>query len=302
MKILFATDGSEYSESAARFMTRINWSRDDSVTVFHAIYAVPFRYDEEFYHSQLAAIKKELAPKILDSAVNALKPIQAIVSVEIEEGPQNQCAPEQCIIEAAEKADSDLIVMGARGTKGLGSVFLGSVTRLVAIQSSTPVLAVKPAKQGTDDALKVLFATDGSDYSRATGELLAAVPFPGNTEVTVVNVISSGLSDIPERFAPEINDRMKEMAADSRTLEFAASRKTVEQAGEILKKRFSNIAVLSAVGDPSMEILRIAEKLGADLIAVGSRGLRGIKGLMGSVSRNVLTHARCSVLIGKMHL
>jgi len=80
------------------------------------------------------------------------------------------------------------------------------------------------------------------------------------------------------------------------------SGKIIEYAKDVLQKRFKKIQVLSKVGDPSTEILRIAEKLGADLIAVGSRGLRGIKGLMGSVSRNVLTHARCSVLIGKMHL
>jgi len=37
----------------------------------------------------------------------------------------------------------------------------------------------------------------------------------------------------------------------------------------------------------------------ADLVAVGSRGFRGIKGMLGSVSRNILTHSKGSVLIGK---
>jgi len=42
MRILLATDGSECSETAARFLTRINWSPRDSITVFHAIFALPF--------------------------------------------------------------------------------------------------------------------------------------------------------------------------------------------------------------------------------------------------------------------
>jgi nucleotide-binding universal stress UspA family protein len=299
MKILLATDGSEYSESAARFLTRLQWTREDSIAVFHAIYAVPFRQDEKFYHSQLAAIKKELAPKILDSTVDMLKPMPAKVSVEIEEGHLNQCAPDQCIIEAAEKTGADLIVMGTRGTKGIGSLFLGSVTRLVAIHSTTPVLAVKPTNPDPTGRMKIIIATDGSDYSRATAAFLTTLPFPDNVNVTVLNAISSGFSDIPERLALEVNERIKDIVADSKTIEFAASRTTIEQTGDILRKRFKNIVLQSMVGDPSMEILRAAETLEADLIAVGSRGLRGIKGLLGSVSRNILTHARCSVLIGE---
>jgi nucleotide-binding universal stress UspA family protein len=299
MRILLATDGSEYSESAARFLTRINWSRDDTISVFHAIYAIPFRYDEKFYFNQLQAIKKEIAPRILDAAVAILKPVQAGISVEIEEGPPNQCAPEQCIIDVAEKSGSDLIVMGARGLKGIGSVFIGSVTRMVAIHSSKPVLVVKPAVHSRSDKLKILFATDGSDYSHATEELLSSIPFHGNTEVTIVNIISSGFSDIPERFVLEVNERIKEVVAGTRAVEFTESEKIIEQARKNLSKRFKNIHILSKAGDPSTEILKTGDEMEADIIAVGSRGLRGIKGIMGSVARNILTHAKSSVLIGK---
>ena len=51
-------------------------------------------------------------------------------------------------------------------------------------------------------------------------------------------------------------------------------------------------------GDPASEILDAAQERGADLIVTGSRGLGGLESLLlGSVARNVLTHARCSVLI-----
>jgi hypothetical protein len=35
--------------------------------------------------------------------------------------------------------------------------------------------------------------------------------------------------------------------------------------------------------------LETSEELKTDIIAVGCKGLRGIKGMMGSVSRNILT-------------
>ncbi len=299
VKILLATDGSEYSECAARYLTRINWSPEDSITVFHAIYVVPFHRDEKFYFDTLKAIKKELAPRILDSTLAVLSPVRAGLSVEIEQFSPSRCTPDQCIINAAEASDMDLIAMGARGIKGIASAFLGSVTRLVAINSFKPVLVVKPAKETEPGRIKILFATDGSTYSQATGEFLSSVPFPDDTEVSIMNVLASDFSDIPQRFVMEINDRIKEVVAGARAIEFSESENIIEGAKKILSRRFRNVSVIAKVGDPSTEILRMAETMGAGLIAVGCRGLRGIKGVMGSVSRNILTHSTCSVLIGK---
>ncbi len=299
MKILLATDGSEYSERAAQFLTRMNWSPDDSITVFHAVYAVPFQHDEKFHYNTLTAMKKDIAPRILDSALAILKPVRAKLSVEIEEFSPDQGTPDQCIVNAADSSASDLIIMGARGVKGIASAFLGSVTRLVAIHSPVPVLAVKPAARMKSGTMKVLFAIDGSASSRASGEFLTSLPFPDSAEITLLNVVSSSFSDVPERFALEINDRIKEIVANTRERELAESEKIIEQAEAPLRKRFKNISALSRVGDPSAEILNSAKAMEADMIAVGCRGLKGVKGVMGSVSRNVLTHSGCSVLIGK---
>jgi nucleotide-binding universal stress UspA family protein len=299
MRILLATDGSEYSETAAKFLNRINWSPEDSIVVFHAIYALPFPEDMKFHFDTLKTVKKDIAPKILDSAVAILKPVQAVMSVMINEFSPGECTPDQCIINAAESSNVDLIAMGARGIQGMKSVFLGSVTRLVTVHSPLPVLVVKPAAKRPTGSMKILFAVDGSGHSRSVGEFLSSVPFPDDAEVTVLHVIASGFSDIPERFATEINDRIKETVAETRARELAESEGIVEQARQSLGKRFRNISVLSKVGDPSGEILRAAESLETDLIVAGCRGPWGMKGMMGSVSKNILTHATCSVMIGK---
>jgi nucleotide-binding universal stress UspA family protein len=147
--------------------------------------------------------------------------------------------------------------------------------------------------------MTILFATDGSDHSRIAEELLTSIPFPDATEVTIVNIVASSFDDIPERFVLEINERIKEVVADARTIEFSKSEKIIKQAREDLQKRFKKVQVLTTVGDPSTEILKIADTVQADLIAVGSRGFKGIRGILGSVSRNILTHSKSSVLIGK---
>ena len=52
------------------------------------------------------------------------------------------------------------------------------------------------------------------------------------------------------------------------------------------------------LGRPDVEIVTLAEELGAGLIVVGSRGLGGIRrALMGSVSDSVVRHAHCPVLV-----
>jgi len=292
MKILFATDGSEYSEGAARFLSCLNFSPEDEITVFHAVTWVPFLYDKESYYNSLKQIKKDIAPKIIDTALEMLKPVKARISTAIVDG-----APEQYIPDMAESAD--MIVMGARGIKGIKSVFIGSVTRAVTISSSKPVLITKLPVCDKSEKIKMLFAVDGSEFSIAAGEFLSSMPFPDNTEVTIINAIWSDFSDIPERFAIEVNEKIKEDIAKTRTMEFQKSEKILEQARKLLSKRFKNINVISKIGAPSVEILNTAESMKANMISVGCRGLRGIKGMMGSVSRNVLTHSKCSVLIGK---
>ena len=53
-------------------------------------------------------------------------------------------------------------------------------------------------------------------------------------------------------------------------------------------------------GDPADAILDVAEKVGADLIMVGNKGMTGTRRfLLGSVPNKVSHHSPCSVIIAK---
>jgi nucleotide-binding universal stress UspA family protein len=294
MKILLATDGSAYSEGAARFLSRFNFSRDDEILVLNVISHVPFKDDRESYYAKLKQIKQEIAPRILDSTIDILKPLDVKISTALLDG-----YPDKAIVDAASESDADLIVMGARGLKGIKSLLIGSVTRSVSINSQRPVMVVKQPQWEATGTLKILYATDGSSSAIDTERLLTAIPFPEDTEITIVNVISSAYIDIPERYWMEVDEKIKDEIAKIREAEFGVSDKIIEDAREVLRGRFSKIKVSIKFGDPSLEILNEAEQSKADLIAVGSSGMRGVKGMLGSVSRSILGHAECSVLIGK---
>ncbi|MDA8326561.1 MAG: universal stress protein [Nitrospiraceae bacterium] len=294
MKILLATDGSEHSENAARFLFRFKLTPDDEITVLHAIGWIPFQEDIESLYRNIAFLRKEVAGKILDSAVDILKPLPARMSTAIGEG-----FADKAIMDAAAASGADLIAMGARGLKGFGAFLLGSVTRAVASRSAKPVLVVKGAQGAAPEKLKILLATDGSDSALATADLLAALPLPPDTTIKLVNVTWSAVSDVPERYIIEVDELVREEIARAREKEYIASGKLLEAARARLAK-FKDISGETRIGDPAAEILAEADQFGADLIALGCRGLRGIRGMMGSVSRRVLDHAKCSVLLGRM--
>ena len=291
MNILLATDGSECADVATRFLTHFNLTAEDRIIIFHIISEMPY---EDEYHAQIKRVIRRVAPKILSSASDILKGVKAKVSAMEIEG-----YPDTSIVESAVGSDAGLIVMGARGVKGVKLLFLGSVTRAVVNSSPKPVLVVKRTGWETPRKLKILFATDGSDSAVATAKLIAVIPFYPDFEITIINVQRSALSDIPERFAMEVDDRIKETVAKHRKEEFAESEMILDKAKAYLTSSYETIQTITKFGDPSAEILSAAELMKADIIAIGCRGLKGIRGMLGSVSRNILIHGKSSVLIGK---
>jgi nucleotide-binding universal stress UspA family protein len=294
MKILLATDGSEHSVGAAQFLARFDLSALDRVTVLHVVPDIPFRHAGESQFAALMEIGEEIAPGIVDATAGYLKDQRANISTAVTTGH-----PAEAILAVAMQANSDLIVMGSRGMKTMGSLLLGSVTRAVAINSPHPVLVVKPPQGGQEGPLRVLFATDGSDCARETEKLLVSVPFPEDTAMTAVYVSPSTYMEVPDRFYLEMDERVKKITANMKEREMKYAGEVLEQARTALKDRFRHIATLMKCGDPSEQILRAARETGTNVIALGSRGMRGVRGMLGSVARNVLGHADCSVLICK---
>ncbi|MCK5427230.1 MAG: universal stress protein [Thermodesulfovibrionia bacterium] len=294
MKILLATDGSDYSEGAAQFLTRLDFSPADEIAIVNVINWVPIMSEWETLYPDFQEIRREIAPKVLDSASNILKTVRAKISSSYVEG-----YADKSIVDTAVDVGADLVVLGARGLRGIKSRFVGSVTKLVALKSPKPVLIVKPPQQEISGNIKILLATDGSVHSDAIAKVLSSIPFPDDTEITIMYVIFSAFSDIPERFAMEIDDRIKASIASAREKEFKESEEVIAKTREYVGNRFSKIHDITRSGFPSTEILNTADSSNIDIIVVGSSGMRGIKGMLGSVSRNILNQSQCSVLIGK---
>jgi nucleotide-binding universal stress UspA family protein len=65
----------------------------------------------------------------------------------------------------------------------------------------------------------------------------------------------------------------------------------------IAKKHDVEPVLHSAKGDPADVLIAKADEVGADLIVVGNRGMKGVRRVLGSVPNSVAHGANCSVLI-----
>ena len=294
MKTLFATDGSEHSEEAARFICSLKFSKKDEINVLHAISWLPVMREWESLAEDFKKIREEVVPKILKSASDILKSTAAKITTSYTEDH-----PDKAILDAAEKIAPDLIVMGAKGVRGIATHIVGSVTKTVAANAHNPVLIVKSPRKGSKEKLKILFATDGSGHSDSTAGILSSIPFPDNSELTILNVSFTTLYDIPDQISMEVDSRIISILASTHEEESRISDDITGKTYELLKNRFARTERIKKFGDPAEEILSAADDMGADIIAMGSSGKRGVLKTLGSVSRYVLNHAKCSVLIGK---
>ena len=152
--------------------------------------------------------------------------------------------------------------------------------------------------------MKILCSVDGSDFSCLLMQSVGTVFRSRVKEIVLLHVLPVG--QVKKRRIPntgqvgswfDLSEKMNQ-ASKKLLYEHAERIKLVlNQAGTT---RQTSLKTLVMKGDVSDSILRASEKMNADCIAVGSRGMTDVPGyLLGSVSRKVVTHASCSVFMAK---
>jgi nucleotide-binding universal stress UspA family protein len=148
--------------------------------------------------------------------------------------------------------------------------------------------------------MKVLIATDGSEFSRAAiGKACDMLRPKEGLHIKIVSVYEQIVPMAAEPFAvsAQYYQEMMELAR-KQCLSY------VEEAESSLKTSFGgfNVQIETEVklGAPVNVIIDEAKEWNADLIVVGSHG-RGFWGrlTLGSVSDAIMHHATCSVLIAR---
>ena len=150
---------------------------------------------------------------------------------------------------------------------------------------------------GDLEKMKILIATDGSDYSKAAVEECCRIVIrPENANVLIVSTYEDAHPIGAEPFAlsAEYYQKLVDAVRDQAQI-------FVEDAEKIVRDRFPKAEFVISTevisGSPDQQIVERAKDWKADLIVVGSHG-RGFWGrMLGSVSDGVVHHAPCSVLV-----
>lgn len=192
------------------------------------------------------------------------------------------------ILAEAREGDYDLVVVGARHGAGLTQRLLGSVAQAVVRRAPISVLVVRPARP---DMNRVLICTGGLDVANPVIEAGAQLAGAARAQATLLYVTSPTPGMYAGLGVKETLQRLLRTDTPvARHLRYGAEVLTQHQVAAELKLRY---------GVVSDEILGEAREGNYDLVVIGASGAAGKlrEWLLRNVTRQVVEHALCSVLV-----
>jgi nucleotide-binding universal stress UspA family protein len=291
MRILIALDASPASSHVVDEAVARPWPAHSEFSVIHVV-------DEGHFasHPRIDEHAKCEGESLVKSAADRLSRAGYKSQAQVVEGNARSR-----ISDFARQWKADLVMVGSHGQGALARFLLGSVAQGTLRMAPCSVEIVRPSATGkaaASHAMKILLATDGSEFSNAAAKSIAQRPWPSGSQIRILSVEElpvvqypgspPSLSQVyPASLLQELLDCARERAKDA----VETARKILVAAG--LKPLECKA---SPVGNARVLILDLAKEWAADLIVVGSHGRRGLDRLvMGSVSETVAIYAHCSV-------
>jgi nucleotide-binding universal stress UspA family protein len=293
MRVLLAIDGSEAARVGVDLVAGAAWPPGSEILVAQAVETGPALFGGPWpalAMVQADRIEAEIGAGAERSVQEACE-LLARPALNVD-GIVLRGRPATAIVDRARGMRADLVVVGSRGHGAIESMLLGSVSAEVVDHAPAPVLVARGARTA-----RIVFGWDGSSSATRAADLLQTWPIFAGSRVRVVSVSEVQIpwwTGFPEAESPEVMPLYVDAMDASR-----------RQHDELARGMAADLhrAGLTAEGerrdgDAAKEILASAVASQADLIVIGTHGRTGLgRVLLGSVARNVLQHATCSVLV-----
>ncbi|HAF08985.1 MAG TPA: hypothetical protein DCK98_02745 [Chloroflexi bacterium] len=288
MRVLFATDGSASARNARDLVRSLAWPDGTTIQVLQVLPPLGALVDfggpgrrEAIEATARAALHELSAPLRRNGLV-------------VDERLVRGAGVADLIVTEARKSNADLVVVGSRGHGTFATILLGSVGAAVTDHAPCPVLVARRPRLD-----RVVFAEDGSESAFEARRLLTKWPMFHGLQVRVVSV-AHVTRPYQSGITATVFEGARQAEADIVTETRAAHERLAKESAEQL--RLAGVLAQAELrqGDAAVEIVAAAAHSDADLVVVGSRGRSGVtRAVLGSVARNVLHHAHCSVLIAR---
>lgn len=193
--------------------------------------------------------------------------------------------PAHMLTDIAEETGADLLVSGSDMKGAIESMIMGSVTRALVTAAKRSILIAKQ-EVGDGRALKVVFATDHSEYADRCADLLVRLAPTGIGHLTIVTADTAD---------PSVRE-----ALDG--AEGITHGETLARKNEALRKRLlplcSDIETHVIAGPAEAAIDEAMKIAKADLLVIGAQGHGFLERLiMGSTAMHMVANSPWNVLV-----
>lgn len=290
-RILVPLDGSELSEVALPYAEELACRLETQVTLFQVLtlpyHEYPIKGEVALvpYTDEEMKLLKANARDYLKKAGFKLRKKGIPVKTEVVIG---SAARE--IIRLADTTKADMVVMSTHGRSGITRWVLGSVASKVVMAAKQPVALIRakgarPSVREKDILDKVLAPLDGSKESEVVLPHIVELASKFKAEVTLFHMFTAAYSFISEdSFGEEQLKKLESMRTFAKEyIEKVAAQ--LKRNGISAKANFKEVIM----GTEAEEIIKLADEIQADVIAMSTHGRSGI-GLwaLGSVAEKVL--------------
>lgn len=289
LKLLAAVDGSAHADAALRWIASLaNIGIDLNCTLLHVQQPILAGEVGLIAPADVAlAARERHTQEVIERAV---KMLHAVPVTPVAETASDVAA---ALLACVQQHACDAIVVGRRGQGALRAALLGSVSAGVVQHASLPVIVINQQVQPVAPPLRIVLAADGSEAAvRAAACAARIAKRVPDGEVHVLHVRPD--MTLAETILGPTERLIEQWSGATETQALDRARDTIEHTG-------ATCAIFRVVaGDPHKVILREAGDLNAGMIAMGTRGLGPVSGLLaGSVALHVLQHARVPVLLAR---
>jgi nucleotide-binding universal stress UspA family protein len=194
--------------------------------------------------------------------------------------------PTEQIAAALRQFHADRVLLGTRSRSKIGKLLIGSVAEQVLRSAYLPVITVGPEAHlpvGTDEERVVLHATTLRETSRSSAALACQIAASRNARLVLLHVLP-----------PIVEMERKGLSTG---VDSSAMRELCHLSIETGGHCCSSVGPAIAHGNPSIEILALAQERHVGLIVLGSTNRSAFENLTRDRTvYRVLAHARCPVL------
>jgi nucleotide-binding universal stress UspA family protein len=286
--IVVGTDFSETAGAALDWAVELARQQGARVELVHAVTVPPSI--PGYVPTPDVAFQEEVrkaARERLDEAAGTARQSGVEIAVWLGVG-----TPSQVILDRAAEVGAGAVVVGTRGLTGLRHLLLGSTAQRVVHGAACPVLAVHPGDLGKHRAIRsVLVPTDFSsdaELAIATARRLLA-PLQNDARLILVHAYNLPIEYTAYGPIPTSINYLQDAGLETERRLF--------EIAQTLQAEGLTVETVAREGDPAHVIAEEAAKRGADLIAMGTRGLSGLRHLlMGSTAERVVEYAPCPVV------